>query len=127
MRCSLAAAAAVARVPRSPALRCRAVPPARAPRTSAAASTAAAATMAPDAQALIDELNAKYSEARGRAAPEVGVTRSDVAPRRARCAAAEAAPLTSRALQVHRSFEENFWSTKMALPGASIDGVLAQP
>jgi hypothetical protein len=104
------------------------VPPARALRASAAASTAAAATMAPDAQALIDELNAKYSEARGRAAPEDGVTRcADVAPRRARCAAAEAAPLTSRASQVHRSFEDNFWSTKMALPGASIDGALAQP
>ena len=33
----------------------------------------------------------------------------------------------ARASQVHRSFEDNFWSTKMALPGASIDGALAQP
>ena len=33
----------------------------------------------------------------------------------------------SRTRQAHRSFEDNFWSTKMALPGASIDGALAQP
>ena len=37
------------------------------------------------------------------------------------------AEILARASQVHRSFEDNFWSTKMALPGASIDGALAQP
>lgn len=70
MRLSLAAAAAAARLPRPPALRRRAAPPPRGVLRAAShtASSVSAATMAPDAQALIDELNAKYSEARARGA-----------------------------------------------------------
>jgi len=45
----------------------------------------------------------------------------------ARCDADSAPRAALSSLQVHRSFEDNFWSTKMALPGNSIDGASHPP
>ena len=55
----------------------------------------------------------------------VTVRRCRATPRALRCGGSIAERARTR--QVHRSFEDNFWSIKMALPGASIDGALAQP